>query len=78
VLQPMEGEGACCQLRFEIGCHFYLSVLSGGNVKGFHHPTGRRIRVSRVFHLLPEFAPIRIGEQVLLPLAIEKGSRLAA
>jgi hypothetical protein len=62
VLEPMERQGACGQFSFEIACHFYLSVLSGSNVKGFHHPPGRRIRVSSVFHLLPEFTPIRIGQ----------------
>jgi hypothetical protein len=70
VLEPMERQGACCQFSFEIACHFNLSVLSGGDIQSFDYPAGRRIWVSSVFHLLPQFMPIRIGQQVLLPLAI--------
>jgi hypothetical protein len=76
VLETMERQGARCQLSFEIGCHFYLSVLSGGDIQGFDHPAGRRIRVSSVFHLVPEFTPIHIRQQVLLPLAIQECSGL--
>ncbi len=78
MLEPLEGEGASAQFGFEIVRHFDFSVLSGGDVERFNHPTRRGIRFSTAFYLLPEFTPVRIWQQVILPLAIEKGSRLAA
>jgi hypothetical protein len=78
VLEPREGEGASGQFGFEIVRHFDLSLLSGSDVKRFNHPPRRRIRLSTAFHLLPKLTPVRIWQQVFLPLAIEKGSRLAA
>ncbi len=78
MLEPLEGEGASAQFGFEIVRHFDFSVLSGGDVKRFHHPTRSGIRLSITFHLLPKLTPVRIWQQVRLPLAIEKGSRLAA
>jgi hypothetical protein len=74
----MERECACCQFSFEIACDFHFSVLSRGNVQCLNHPTSRSIRVSAAFHLLPEFAPVRIRQQVFLPLAVQKRSGLLA
>jgi hypothetical protein len=77
VLKTAQGKRAYCKLSFEIVRHCDFLVLSRRNVQRFDHPAGGSIRVSAAFHLLPEFKPIGIGKQVLLPLAVQKSSRLA-
>jgi hypothetical protein len=62
MLETVEGECACGQFTLEIGRHFDFSVLSGGDIQGFDHPTRGCIRGSRAFHVLPQFPPIGIGQ----------------
>jgi hypothetical protein len=78
MLKTVEGESACCQLGFEIARYVYFSVLHRCNVQCLNHPTSSSIRVSAVFHLLPEFAPVGIRQQIFLPLAVQKRSGLLA
>jgi hypothetical protein len=62
MLETMQRERACCQFGFEIVRHVYLSVLSGCDVQCFDHPTSGSIGISAVLHLLPQIAPVGIGQ----------------
>lgn len=72
LLQPAQAQTACFELLLQIvgnGCFF---VLDCGNVKRFDHHTGSTISLKPVEHLLPEVAILVVGQNFLLPGAVEQ------
>ena len=75
LLQAIKGEGSLLDLNFEIVGDGGFFILSGGNVKGFDHHPSSTINIKVSLHLLPQLSPVVIGQQLLLPGAIDEGPR---
>ena len=76
-LQAVEGEGPLLQLGFEIVGYRRFLVQGGCQVQGFDHEPGRPVGFVGALQQLPQLTPAVVGEQILLPSAVEEGPRLA-
>jgi hypothetical protein len=77
-LQPPNRQTAQRELLLKILGHGQLFVLRRGNVKRFHHHTGCTVTVKGIEHLLPDSSILSIGQNLLLPTAVEQCSRLSS
>lgn len=74
--QARQTQGAGRERLLEILGDGRLLISGGGQVEGFNHELSGIIGRELSFELLPQFAVVRIRQEVGLPGAIEKGAGL--
>jgi hypothetical protein len=75
-LQSANRQTAQPKLLLEILGHDQLFILGGCNVERFDHHTGCTVTVEALQHLLPDGSVLGIGQNLLLPTAIEQSAWL--
>jgi len=66
------------KLSLNKSCNSSFFIVGGGQVKSFDYQTSGQVWLKGSSQLLPQDSPLIIGQQLLLPLTVQKGSRLAA
>jgi hypothetical protein len=77
LLESVQSQRASLEWRCHEGCHRCFFVMSGSQVKSFDDEASGCIRFEGSSEALPSVSPLVIGQQLLLPLAVQEGSRFA-
>jgi hypothetical protein len=78
LLQRLQREAVLLEALAQYGRDLDEGVLSGSDVEGLDHQSGRQLRGIAFEQLTPQVAVIVVRQQLVTPLALEQSTGLAA